>query len=114
VVNGHQALSQWAQTLDLEDDGADNGSVDDVPEHLEEGQTAAGYHYTWAVYADTSGTVLLEKWLVRELAHAWSGGSPMGSYSNTQGPSASRELWRFFSAGPASLVQAHTFTLITP
>ena len=100
AVNGHQALSQWAQTLDLEADGEDDDSVDDVPERVEHGQTPAGYTYTRSVYADASGTVLLEKWMVKELLHAWSGGSPMGSYTNAKGPSASQEMWRFFSAGP--------------
>ncbi|HEX2094557.1 MAG TPA: chitobiase/beta-hexosaminidase C-terminal domain-containing protein, partial [Longimicrobiaceae bacterium] len=100
VANGHQVLSQWAQTGDLTDDGDDDGSVDDVPESVETGRTPAGFTYTRSIYTGASGAPLLEKWTVRELTHAWSGGSPMGSYTNASGPSASREMWRFFSAGP--------------
>lgn len=100
VTNGHQTLSQWAQTNDLVDDGADDGSVDDVPESEETGATPAGYTYTRSVYESATGAVLLEKWIVNELTHAWSGGSTEGSYTNPKGPDASREMWRFFAAGP--------------
>lgn len=113
-INGHQVLSQWAQTLDLRDNGADDDSVDDVPERVEVGQTAAGYTYTRSVYSDATDTVLLEKWLVKELTHAWSGGSPMGSYSNPQGPSASQELWRFFSSWPAERPPPHAQDMTPP
>ncbi|HLL51964.1 MAG TPA: PHB depolymerase family esterase, partial [Myxococcaceae bacterium] len=106
AVNGHQVLSQWARTNDLGDDGVPNGSVDDVPEREETGQTPAGYHYTRSVHENASGAVLMEKWIVHELLHAWSGGSSMGSYSNTRGPNASQQLWRFFSesaSGPPAI-----------
>lgn len=102
VANGHQVLSQWAQTNDYVDDGADDGSVDDLPESVETGTTPAGYTYTRSTYASATGALLLEKWIVRELTHAWSGGSPLGSYTNAKGPSASGEMWRFFADGPST------------
>jgi len=41
-------------------------------------------------------SVLVESWLVRELGHAWSGGSLAGSYTDAAGPSARDLILRFF------------------
>ena len=45
---------------------------------------------------DPDGRPLMEKWLVEEMRHAWSGGSSAGSYTDAKGPKASDEMWRFF------------------
>lgn len=95
-INGHQVLSQWAQTNDYVDDGADNQSVDDTADHTVRG-SANGRSYTQYVYVDNNGKVLLEKWIVDGLGHAWSGGSTNGSYTDPKGPDASRVMWEFFS-----------------
>ncbi len=39
-----------------------------------------------------------EFWLIKELAHAWSGGNSEGSHTDAEGPEASREMLRFFGA----------------
>lgn len=46
----------------------------------------------------TGGKKMLELWVVDGLGHAWSGGSPKGSYSDSRGPRATTEMWKFFSA----------------
>jgi len=62
------------------------------------GTSAGGVAYTRHVYEDRTGRPMLEHWLLRDAGHAWSGGSPDGSYTDPSGPDASREMLRFFAA----------------
>lgn len=61
-----------------------------------EKQSAGGVSYTRDVHADKSGQSVLENWTLHGAGHAWSGGSQQGSYTDTKGPDASREMVRFF------------------
>ena len=64
------------------------------------GQVSGGRSYTRRVYEDANGKPLLEHWLIHGAGHAWSGGSPSGSYTDPQGPAASEEMMRFFEKHP--------------
>jgi poly(hydroxyalkanoate) depolymerase family esterase len=55
-----------------------------------------GRKYTRTTQPGESGKPVLEHWLVHGTGHAWSGGSENGSFTDPQGPDASRAMLRFF------------------
>jgi poly(hydroxyalkanoate) depolymerase family esterase len=66
--------------------------------HKEVSGVTGNYHYTMRSYGGTKPS--MEYWLIDELAHAWSGGSKEGTYTDPNGPDAAREMIRFFLEHP--------------
>ncbi|GGD63919.1 PHB depolymerase family esterase [Erythrobacter arachoides] len=77
-----------------------------LAETVETGVSPGGRQYRQAVLRGPSGKAMAESWLVMGAGHAWSGGSPSGSYTDASGPDASRAMIRFFLqhrlGGPAT------------
>jgi poly(hydroxyalkanoate) depolymerase family esterase len=49
-----------------------------------------------SVWRDDAGRAMAEQWVVQGAGHAWAGGNAAGSHTDAAGPSASKEMLRFF------------------
>ncbi|TYB89420.1 PHB depolymerase family esterase [Oceaniovalibus sp. ACAM 378] len=59
------------------------------------GRTSDGRQFTRKIYRVGKGRSYAEHWVVHGLGHAWSGGNAAGSFTDANGPDASREMVRF-------------------
>ena len=83
--NGDQVIEQSRAT-----------PMTDLRTTVQHGRVPGGHAYSRTLHADARGQVILEQWVIHGAGHAWSGGSPAGSYTDPRGPDAAREMLRFF------------------
>jgi poly(3-hydroxybutyrate) depolymerase len=88
-VNGDQVIAQVTTAADLRTS-------------VSRGEAPGGLGFTRTVKTDASGRPMVEQWVLHGAGHAWSGGSPAGSYTEPRGPDASREMIHFFLQQPAA------------
>jgi poly(3-hydroxybutyrate) depolymerase len=81
--NGDQILEQSIRTTSTQ-------------KQVHRGRIPGGHAYTRTIHTDASGRGIFEHWNIHGAGHAWSGGSPAGSYTDPRGPDATREMLRFF------------------
>ncbi len=82
-VNGDQVIAQFE-------------SANGLRKNVTHGQSPGGMTYTRTVQTGDSHEADAEQWILHGAGHAWSGGSSSGSYTEPNGPDASREMIRFF------------------
>jgi poly(hydroxyalkanoate) depolymerase family esterase len=87
--NGDQVIAQSTET-----------ALTDLRTTVQQGRVPGGHAYIRRLHADASGQTIFEHWVIHGAGHAWSGGSPAGSYTDPQGPDAAREMLRFFLEHP--------------
>lgn len=95
-LNTDQLIAQWAQTNDYLDDGKDNDSISIQSPQETKGSIPNGYSFTKYSYYDGAKRLVMEKWLVEDLGHAWPGSPITNQFADPKGPNASAEMWRFF------------------
>jgi poly(hydroxyalkanoate) depolymerase family esterase len=83
--NGDQVVAQCKAT-----------TMANLQTTVQHGRVPGGHAYSRTLHADASGQAILEQWVIHGAGHAWSGGSPAGSYTDPHGPDATREFLRFF------------------
>jgi poly(hydroxyalkanoate) depolymerase family esterase len=81
--NGHRIVEQSVKAAGLK-------------AKVSDGRVPHGHAYTRTNLAGADGRAVSEHWNVHGAGHAWSGGSPAGSYTDPRGPDATREMLRFF------------------
>ena len=87
-VNGERITRQWL-------DGRGLALADG---HVTAGRSPGGLAYTHARWTGDDGRPRQEYVAVEGLGHAWSGGSPAGSYTDARGPDATAAILAFFAA----------------
>jgi poly(hydroxyalkanoate) depolymerase family esterase len=79
----------------LETARSDPGALQEVTFEMETG----GKRSVRTLLGPADGQTVAEHWMIQGGGHAWSGGDRSGTFTDTTGPDASREMIRFFLKG---------------
>ena len=87
------AVEQWLTTDNLVIDGQPDGPLTTTPASDTPGQVPGGQSYDVYDYAQPSGCLIAQHWIVHGMGHALSG----TEYTDSEGPSEAGALWAFLS-----------------
>ncbi|GAC1305535.1 MAG: PHB depolymerase family esterase [Steroidobacteraceae bacterium] len=90
VDNGSQIVAQALTQTQAQTQG--------LQKSVQRQVSANGRHCTVTTYRDSVLRPCIEHWVLHGAGHAWSGGSPNGSFIDEKGPDGSAEMVRFFLA----------------
>ncbi|MGP4951121.1 extracellular catalytic domain type 1 short-chain-length polyhydroxyalkanoate depolymerase [Psychrobacter sp. T6-1] len=88
VRNGGQVFEQAKQRLQAQ--------KSNLQTQQQQKSSEQGTRSTQIQICDDKGLSLLEYWKIHGASHSWAGGSHAGSYTDPNGPDASKEMMRFF------------------
>jgi poly(hydroxyalkanoate) depolymerase family esterase len=100
----HGDADKVVHPLNAEDVVAQSTSGAALTKRVQKGRVPGGHAYSRTLYVDARGVDALEHWTIHGAGHAWSGGSPAGSFTDPRGPDATREMLRFFLDHPRAQV----------
>jgi len=93
-VNGKQVAEQWIHTNNL---GLGSSRISLTPTTVIDGQVPGGRVFVENQYTDSeTGVILVRHVVVTSMAHAWSGGSSTGTYTDPSGPDMSMLMIKWF------------------
>ncbi len=98
VRNSEESAAQWVGVHDRLRSGASQPAL--VPDGEVSVRQENGYTIDERSWRDTARVAQVTLLRIEELGHAWSGGSPAGSFVDPKGPDISRRVARFCAAHP--------------
>ena len=100
-INGDLVVQQWMETDRLASHGRYDASFAN-PSQVITGDPPLSHPYIERSWNDTDGQEVQEYWLAIGAGHAWTGGSPSGTFTDVLGPNISQILYGFFLNHPMS------------
>lgn len=100
ISNSPQVINQWLATNNYVMTGTATEPFDKQPDATFQGQKSRGHAYTVNRYTDKQGCLLIEDWVIHDMGHFFSGGSPdpeAAEFTDPKGPMMAEISWRFFS-----------------
>lgn len=103
--NAELVVTQFLASDDWADDGQNNASVSRTRSSTRSATKPGGRSYDIDSYTDSSGCLLVERWLIHGMGHAWSNAPSTGAgrdifFADPLGPDVTTPIYQFFMSHP--------------